>query len=142
MLLGLTIAVSQSTLSFDMPTACTLGTRREFFVTSGIISSGAIYPAAAAVAGYANPDSANGAVAASSELTTQLRESNKNTADEECDEECKDRRRKRIEERRAMMRQSRSSTSRQEVFELSKQRAKLYGSEYKGTNCIEGAPCL
>ena len=36
-------------------------------------------------------------------------------------------RRRRIEERRAMMRQSRSTSSRQEVFELSKQRTRLYG---------------
>lgn len=60
----------------------------------------------------------------------------------ECDEECKEKRRQRVEEMRAMRRQSRSSTSRQEVFELSKQRAKLYGSEYEGANCVEGIPCL
>lgn len=61
----------------------------------------------------------------------------------ECDEECKEQRRRRIEERRAMMRQSRSTSSRQEVFELSKQRARLvYGTEYKGSNCIDGVPCL
>ena len=60
----------------------------------------------------------------------------------ECDEECKEQRRRRIEERRAMMRQSRSTSSRREVFELSKQRARLYGSDYKGTNCIDGVPCI
>ena len=60
----------------------------------------------------------------------------------ECDEECKEQRRRRIEDRRAMMRQSRSTSSRQEVFELSKQRARLYGSEYQGLNCIDGVPCL
>ena len=60
----------------------------------------------------------------------------------ECDEECKEQRRRRIEDRRAMMRQSRSTSSRQEVFELSKQRARLYGSEYQGSNCIDGVPCL
>lgn len=60
----------------------------------------------------------------------------------ECDEECKEQRRRRIEERRAMMRQSRSTSSRQEVFELSKQRARLYGSDYKGANCIDGVPCI
>ena len=60
----------------------------------------------------------------------------------ECDEECKEQRRRRIEERRAMMRQSRSTSSRQEVFELSKQRARLYGSDYKGANCVDGVPCI
>lgn len=70
-------------------------------------------------------------------LSTQQRNST-----DECDEECKEERRKRIEERRAMMRQSRSSTSRQDVFELSKQRAKLYESEYKGANCVDGIPCI
>lgn len=60
----------------------------------------------------------------------------------ECDEDCKEQRRKMIEDRRAMMRQSRSTSSRQEVFELSKQRARMYGSDYKGTNCIDGVPCI
>ena len=60
----------------------------------------------------------------------------------ECDEECKEQRRRRIEDRRAMMRQSRSTSSRQEVFEISKQRARMYGTEYQGSNCIDGVPCL
>lgn len=60
----------------------------------------------------------------------------------ECDEDCKEQRRKMIEDRRAMMRQSRSTSSRQEVFELSKQRARMYGSDYKGTSCIDGIPCI
>lgn len=60
----------------------------------------------------------------------------------DCDESCKAERMRRIEERRAMMRQSRSSTSRQEVFDLSRQRAKLYGTEYQGAKCPEGIPCF
>lgn len=60
----------------------------------------------------------------------------------ECDKECKEQRRRRIEDRRAMMRQSRSTSSRQEVFEISKQRARMYGTEYQGSNCIDGVPCL
>lgn len=50
----------------------------------------------------------------------------------ECDEVCKANRRKIIEERRAMMRQSKSSTSRRETMELSRQRATLYNTQYKG----------
>lgn len=50
----------------------------------------------------------------------------------ECDDACLEERRRRVEERRAMMRQSRSSTSRGDVLKLSEQRAALYGTEYKG----------
>uniref|UniRef100_A0A7S0ARZ5 Secreted protein n=1 Tax=Minutocellus polymorphus TaxID=265543 RepID=A0A7S0ARZ5_9STRA len=60
----------------------------------------------------------------------------------DCDEGCKEQRRRKIEERRAMMRQSRSTSSRQEIFELSRQRARLYGTEYQGSNCIDGVPCI
>ncbi len=59
-----------------------------------------------------------------------------------CDDACKEERKKRIQERRAMMQQSRSSTQRSEVFELSKQRAKLYGTEYQGASCAPGIPCI
>ena len=58
-----------------------------------------------------------------------------------CDDECRDKRRIVIQERRAMMNQSRS-TGRSEVFELSKQRAKLYGTEYRGVSCPPGVPCI
>ena len=59
-----------------------------------------------------------------------------------CDKECQERRRKTIEERRAMMKQSRS-TGRAEVFELSKQRAALYGTAYKGIpSCPPNVPCI
>lgn len=61
---------------------------------------------------------------------------------EECDEKCQEDRKRRIEERRAIFRQSRTTTSRDEMFELSRQRAKLYGAEYKGARCPEGIPCL
>lgn len=61
---------------------------------------------------------------------------------DDCDEACKEDRRHRIEDRRAMMRQSRSSTSRQDVFDLSRQRAKLYGTDYRGATCLRGIPCL
>ena len=40
-----------------------------------------------------------------------------------------------------MMRQSRSSTSRQEVFDLSRQRAKLYDTQSRAASCIDGIPC-
>lgn len=59
--------------------------------------------------------------------------------DPDCDDIC---RANIIQERRAMMRQSRSSTSRQDVFELSRQRAKLYNTTYQGASCPPGIPCL
>jgi len=49
-----------------------------------------------------------------------------------CDDACLEERKRRIEERRAMMKQSRSSTNRGDVLELSRQRALMYGTSYKG----------
>jgi peptide deformylase len=49
-----------------------------------------------------------------------------------CDEACLEERKRRIQERRAMMQQSRSSTNRGDVLELSRQRALMYGTTYKG----------
>jgi len=60
----------------------------------------------------------------------------------ECDQECKNRKRQRVEERRALVRQSRTTTSRQDLLELSKQRAALYNTTYQGTKCIQGVPCI
>lgn len=50
----------------------------------------------------------------------------------DCDEECLSRRKKIIQERRAMMNQSRSNANRRDVLELSRQRAALYGTQYGG----------
>ena len=58
-----------------------------------------------------------------------------------CDEACRQERLRVIRERRAMMQQSRSSTSRQEVFDLSRQRATLYNTTYQGASCPPGIPC-
>eukprot|EP00979_Chaetoceros_neogracilis_P008190 scaffold1818_cov326-Chaetoceros_neogracile.AAC.1 len=58
-----------------------------------------------------------------------------------CDEDCREKRRIIIEERRAMMKQSKS-TGRSEVFELSRQRANLYGTKYQGASCPPGVPCI
>jgi peptide deformylase len=49
-----------------------------------------------------------------------------------CDQNCVNERKRIINERRAMMQQSRSNNRREDVLELSKQRAKLYGSQYQG----------
>ena len=57
------------------------------------------------------------------------------TNNKECDEKCLAERKRIIEERRAMMRQSRTNTQRQDVFELSKQRAAMYNTTYRGMNC-------
>mmetsp|Transcript_37962 Transcript_37962/g.83242 ORF Transcript_37962/g.83242 Transcript_37962/m.83242 type:complete len:153 (+) Transcript_37962:61-519(+) len=140
---GLFVVAFPSALSFD----ATATSRRDFFVNAGIHPSacGAMYlaysaPVSAAGAGDSTVDGDVNAGSVTASARANARQES-NTADE-CDEECKEIRRKRIEDRRAMMKQSRSSTSRQEVFELSKQRAKLYGSEYKGANCVEGIPCL
>jgi peptide deformylase len=59
-----------------------------------------------------------------------------------CDESCLQERKRIIQERRAMMNQSRSSTKRSDVFELSKQRAALYGTQYQGASCPPGVPCI
>ena len=68
--------------------------------------------------------------------------SDKQHNENECDKECQEKRRKIIEDRRAMMRQSKS-TGRAEVFELSKQRAALYGTTYKGIpSCPPNVPCI
>jgi len=64
------------------------------------------------------------------------------TPDQTCDEACREQRRKIIEDRRAMMKQSKSTSQRSEVLELSKQRAKLYGTEFKGASCPPGIPCI
>lgn len=55
-----------------------------------------------------------------------------------CDEEC----RERIMKRRALMQQSRSTTSRQQIMDLSKQRALLYNTTYQGASCSPNIPCL
>jgi hypothetical protein len=49
-----------------------------------------------------------------------------------CDQNCVNERKRIIDERRAMMQQSRSNNRREDVLELSQQRAKLYGSQYQG----------
>ena len=49
-----------------------------------------------------------------------------------CDDACLADRKRRIQERRAMMQQSRSATNRGDVLELSRQRALMYGTSYKG----------
>ena len=54
---------------------------------------------------------------------------------QDCDNACKAERIRRIEERRAMMNQARSSRQRSEVLELSKQKAKLHGTSYQGVSC-------
>ena len=59
-------------------------------------------------------------------------ESDRSDSATSCDEACLEERKRRIQERRAMMQQSRSSTNRGEVLELSRQRALMYDTEYKG----------
>jgi len=66
---------------------------------------------------------------------------NKNT-NSNCDEACMQERKRIIEKRRAMMNQSRSNTQRSQVFELSKQRAALYGTKYQGASCPPNLPCI
>ena len=50
--------------------------------------------------------------------------------------------RQRIAERRAIFEQSRTTTSRQNMMDLSRQRAALYNTTYQGAACIPGIPCL
>jgi peptide deformylase len=61
---------------------------------------------------------------------------------DECDETCIAERKRIIEERRAMMRQSRTNTRRQDVFELSRQRAAMYNTTNQGAQCPPGIPCI
>lgn len=60
----------------------------------------------------------------------------------ECDDECIAKRKKIIAERRAMMMQARTTTKRQDMFDLSRQRATLYNTTYQGASCAPGVPCL
>jgi hypothetical protein len=55
----------------------------------------------------------------------------------ECDEACQ----RTIQQRRAMLQQSRSTTSRAQVFELSRQRAALYNTTSQAASCPQGIPC-
>ena len=59
----------------------------------------------------------------------------------ECDNDCLAERKRIIEDRRAMLRQSRTTTSRQDMFDLSRQRAALYNTTYQGSSCPPGVPC-
>ena len=62
-------------------------------------------------------------------------------ATEECDSECLAERQRIIQERRAMMQQSRTTRNRQDMFDLSRQRAALYNTTYQGATCRPGVPC-
>ena len=55
-----------------------------------------------------------------------------------CDDEC----RRRLSERRALMQQSRTTRSRQEVLDLSRQRASLYNTTSRAVSCVSELPCL
>jgi hypothetical protein len=49
---------------------------------------------------------------------------------------------KRMQERRQLMQVSRSTNSRQSYLELSKQRAAMYNTTYRGVSCPPNIPCL
>ena len=59
-----------------------------------------------------------------------------------CNDECLAKRKRIIDDRRAMMRQSKSTTRRQDMFDLSRQRAALYNTTYQGAACLPNIPCL
>ena len=54
-----------------------------------------------------------------------------------CNMECQER----IRERRALFKQSRTTRSRQEIFDLSRQRAMIYNTTSNAASCIAGFPC-
>ena len=56
----------------------------------------------------------------------------------ECDAECK----QRIADRRKLFEQSRTTSDRQKILDLSRQRAALYNTTFQGASCIPGIPCL
>lgn len=49
---------------------------------------------------------------------------------------------KRCRERRDLSKQGRTNTKREDVLELSRQRAKMYGVESKAVTCPPNIPCL
>ena len=55
-----------------------------------------------------------------------------------CDEAC----RRMLAERRAVFQQSRTTSDRQVILDLSRQRAKLYNTTFRGASCIPGIPCI
>ena len=56
----------------------------------------------------------------------------------ECDTACK----QAIADRRALFEQSRTTNDRQKILDLSRQRAALYNTTFRGASCIPGIPCL
>jgi hypothetical protein len=54
-----------------------------------------------------------------------------------CDEAC----RQRIADRRALFEQSRTTSDRQKILDLSKQRAAMYNTTFQGAACVPGLPC-
>ena len=57
-------------------------------------------------------------------------------------EEEKERIRQRLLERRQLMQASKSTNSRQDYLDLSRQRAALYNTTYRGVTCPPNVPCL
>ena len=55
----------------------------------------------------------------------------------ECDDACK----QRIVDRRALFEQSRTTSDRQKILDLSRQRAVMYNTTFQGASCIPGLPC-
>lgn len=89
----------------------------------------------------ANAEEAAASTNSSTYNAASTANTNQASVSDDCDEDCKQKRLERIKERRVMMQQSRS-TGRAEVFELSKQRAALYGTTYQGASCPPGIPCI
>ncbi|KAL3926483.1 MAG: hypothetical protein SGPRY_003276 [Prymnesium sp.] len=56
----------------------------------------------------------------------------------DCDDAC----RQRIADRRKLFEQSRTTSDRQTILDLSRQRAALYNTTFQGASCIPGIPCL
>jgi peptide deformylase len=78
-------------------------------------------------------DSASSSRSSSNEPNTRSDNPDNGTSTiSSCDDACLGDRKRRIQERRAMMQQSRSATNRGDVLELSRQRALMYGTSYEG----------
>ena len=54
-----------------------------------------------------------------------------------CDENCQ----QRIADRRALFEQSRATSDRRIILDLSRQRAVMYNTTFQGASCIPGIPC-
>lgn len=102
--------------------------RRHWFLASFVVTFSSTVVTDRVLAASTNDD--QGAAATTTATPTTL------SAEE------KERIRQRILERRQLMQASKSTNSRQDYLDLSRQRAALYNTTYRGVTCPPNIPCL